>query len=347
MIKCKKCGKDIFEGSTFCNYCGAKIDDLDSINNSDENNNQTRNSHDSEEKETSSCLKWVLICFAALLVVFLFAWDLGACSTAAPEESTNTIDNSLTEPQYNNVTFSTNPLYDENGIAIYLNEIENTESFSLEVDNNSDKDISFALNSIAVNNCMIGYVDAEETITIGNKTIVTCDIYSSDFYGIDVIQTIDFEFCCEDENCNTVAEAICHVETSAYTVDIHHLDFEKYEKIYADENLEVFKVSDGNKVDAFSFLYYNKSSDVIDVAKITDVSLNGIMIEHYDIESSVGPILPGCIDYTNAEDGTVIILSALEEELEEKNITDVESFQGKINYSINYNEIASGLITIK
>ena len=191
-------------------------------------------------KKKSGCgtsILWV-ICIIVLLWVFkplrFFVGVDNGTSSITPVG----IDKTTSQTTSNNAVLSTTTAYSENGITITLKNLNGTKSFDFEIENNRDDDITYIVEGVAVNNCMVYDLVFSQPITPGNKAVEKYDISGVKDYGISTVETIDLYLSVYDASRNEIAEPLCHAETSEYTgvqYDYSHTAklFYKYTKINA------------------------------------------------------------------------------------------------------------------
>ena len=282
-------------------------------------------------KKKSGCgtsILWV-ICIIVLLWVFkplrFFVGVDNGTSSITPVG----IDKTTSQSTSNNAVLSTTTAYSENGITITLKNLNGTKSFDFEIENNRDDDITYIVEGVAVNNCMVYDLVFSQPITPGNKAVEKYDISGVKDYGISTVETIDLYLSVYDASRNEIAEPLCHAETSEYT-GVQY-DYSHTAKLfYEDDHLIASIETSGSRVNDFNAVYYNKTDEVLYVS-VDDEAINGVMLSSPIL--SAGYVLPHSYAYTGSSNGTITLWSSLDDEIKEKGLEPVASITGKLYIS--------------
>lgn len=225
-------------------------------------------------------------------------------------------------------------LYEDDNIAVTITHINGLDTFSFQLKNKSEKDLTFRLDAVAINNCIIKGLFNDRIVTAGNSIVVNYDLNGLDSYQIKEIKAIDFKVSCYGDNYgDLVAEAMCHATIKGYENYEPAFNIE-YPLVYEDDYLAVYLVKKGSKCDDIVFLYYNKSDEFLAAVGAQDIALNGIMMDLYFNKYGYYNMLPHCMIYTNASDGTISLTDYISTELEEKGIKSIEKMECKFGYTL-------------
>lgn len=222
------------------------------------------------------------------------------------------------------VTEDDTVIYSSDGIEVTYVKTKGTKYFSYQVTNNSDCDIQFSIDGVAVNGCMVSDMMAMGIVTSGNKAVEEYDLSGAKDYGIDDVETLDIYFVFYDRaTYKTIDEVVCHVNVS----NTSRFDYTcELPMFYVGEHVSAYVELEGDEYEDFQVVYHNKS-DVIISAALSEVSINGVMLT-YNMKAAC--ILPGCYAYTGAADGTTTLWDAIEGEIKDKGLEPIEHIEGKI-----------------
>ena len=241
------------------------------------------------------------------------------------------IDKTTSQSTSNNAVLPTTTVYSDNGITITIKNLNGTKSFDYEIENNRDDDITYMVEGVAINNCMVYDLIFSQPITSGNKAVEKYDISGAKDYGISTVETIDLYLSIYDTSINEIAEPLCHAETSEYT-GVQY-DYSHNAKLFYEDNILTASIeTTGSRVNDFNAVYYNKTDEVLYVS-VDDEAINGVMLSSPVL--SPGYILPHSYAYTGSSNGTITLWSALDDEIEEKGLEPVGSITGKLYISGN------------
>lgn len=222
------------------------------------------------------------------------------------------------------VTAEDTVIYSSNDIEVIYVKIKGTKYFSYQVINNSEYDIQFSIDGVAVNNCMVYDMMAMGIVTADNKAVEEYNLSGAKDYGIDDVETLDIYFVFYDRaTYKTIDEVVCHVNISnasnvEYTCELP--------MFYDGEYVSAYVELDGNEYEDFQVVYHNKSDEIICTA-LSEVSINGVMLT-YNMKAAC--ILPGCYAYTGAANGTNTLWDAVEGEIKDKGLEPIERIEGKL-----------------
>lgn len=229
-------------------------------------------------------------------------------------------------------TISNETIYDDNGIEIIINRIDGTQSINFEIHNNSSKDITCAIRSIAINNCDLNLDTFGQVYGILPDKIVSesIDISGCRYYDMYKIETIDMYIEAWDrDSYDDIMQEIIHI-------DLTDEPSAKYEPagdlVYSDNALDMYVYQTGDNFEDVYAIYYNKTDDILDIC-VTDTSINNIMLTNSGI-LNVYNVLPNCYAATGAPSRYITIYSPQLVEIDEKGLEPIEIICGKI-YRVN------------
>lgn len=344
--RCPQCGAEMQITLVECPKCAFNFE-------------AKRKSNEEKPKDSlgSRLLKGILVgllagafvfMFSVIVLPMLFESDKSEITNSTPNNNTynNQLNTKVARKNINDVVNRT--LFEDELIKITVTNIDNLDSFSIKVDNKTDKELTFRLNSVAVNRCGVRDWYLGDQITAHNSAIVTYSFNDVDLYGITELKAIDFSFTCDDGNYQgSKSEGICHIATKGFENADFPFTF-RYPKVYENDDLEVYLVKNGNTYNDIGLIYYNKSDRQLFSVGAEHFAFNGIMVDLQFNSFSPYNILPHSIIYTQVTDGTIPLSDYISPELEEKGIKTIEKMQCKFSYYYNYLEdpIKSGTVVV-
>lgn len=325
---CKKCGKELPDGTLKCPDCGTELNEAPATN----------AANSTPEKKKKGCLKPVLIVAAVIVVIAVVGSIIGGnsdkgdtpassssetVSSSASEETVSPsaeIDEEMVSPEAALVgTIDETEIYNANGIVVTISNLDGTDSFSYQIDNTGTVTYNVNLAAVAVNNCMVSDWAYEE-VAAEKSAVGTYSISDITKYGFDAVATLDIYLTVSDsDSLQYVDKKACHIDTSiAGQYDTAMTLSGK--PVYDGEGLsaQFLGTVDGFFGSDAAFLLYNKT-DLYLSASFDETSVNGIMVDTYNSED----ILPGCYALSD--------FTLLNSSLRDKGIESIETFAGKFH----------------
>lgn len=213
--------------------------------------------------------------------------------------------------------------FDEYDVTLVITQIKGS-NLEFYVQNNSSEDYIYYIDAVDVNACRVYYSGTyTKPVTAGNKALDSFNISGASEYGIKKVNTIDITASVfnGDNSCKESKHILIDAEET-FSPDILIK-----EKVYEDDNLELFVVKTGTSLDKYDYLAHNKTGEEMSV-QISNVAVNGIMSEHFSMYFNM--IQKGYC-YTGADAKTsIMVWSALGDEIKEKGFDIVESIYANI-----------------
>ena len=217
-------------------------------------------------------------------------------------------------------------VFESSDLRISITAVDKNINF--EVVNNSEKDISFYVESVAINNCMMLDLRYAQPIAPRKKLITKYDISRMGDYGINRIETVDMSFYVHMEDIGFLEIPYCHIDLIGESVP--YQPYFDVKPIYEDDEIACYCEAKGNTIGDIELVYYNKTETPL-LVYFEELSINGVMLENNIFGYYY--VLPGCYHYTGTSDGTINIWSALDDEIEEKGLENIEILCGKLHAS--------------
>ncbi len=188
-----------------------------------------------------------------------------------------------TETENVNITsFPRNTVIFESDVAkVTVKEVGNDE-FTYEVTNCQDEgDIMFSVDGVAVNGCAVyEYGHSTMHITPGNRDNQKYNISAKEAYGITQIDSLEIKYSIYDYHKEEyIKERSCI--SSLQNAGTAFFSQIEGEKIYSDENVEIFTVKKGESIKDIDLLFCNKTDRPI-TAEFFYLAINGIMSDFYN-----------------------------------------------------------------
>lgn len=293
------------------------------------------------KKQTGIGAKYiVLIIIAFLLLLFLF---VGNEDDDKPSDYlADTSEESLNDDQIakEKTEINESVIYEKNDVKIVAKGCEdfgNEMNVNFYIENNSNLNLNFAVNSYAINGIMAGnnIYDMYTSIASGKKANTTLEIPESVFeaYGIDSVKYLDILIWAYDDDASykEFDTGTIRIETNKYDGKSVKLSGET---LYNEKSVIVeYMYCSGNK---YTYCITNNTEENANF-EITKISVNdfGVSLDDYNWLYSSSEIFSGCQG--------ILILELDENFLEKNEIKEIEKIEfcldcnyGYYNYENNF-----------